>query len=347
MRCSKDSRKSPAIRDFYIENELQDCLDSGSKVWVVGDIHGHLNTFRALIHRMNLGTNDRVVLLGDMIDRGPDSAGVIKYVRENPKLIAIKGNHEQMATKSLVNQNIELDHVWLAKGGSSTWGSYIVNAQGDLHVAKLRFADDCAWMADLPSHIILNEWRLVHAGYKPGMDLESHDEKTLLWIRKAFYNYKEIIDPKRCILFGHTPTTKFGKPGSIANSKIILEDGRPSWKGLDTCAYNSEHPYLVAFELNSSTTIRQKTLQSERWWLRTEKREAPVSEYFGLAELRRRATKSIASKEKARRRLNMAGVSTCVSGPVSLRIVSRKLSLVEAKFTESGSNLHESLHNHP
>ena len=92
---------------------------------------------------LNLQEEDRVVLLGDMIDRGPNSAGVVEYVRQHPQIIAIKGNHEQMAIQSLQATNIELDSVWMAKGGASTWGSYIVAAKGDLHRAKLTFAEDC------------------------------------------------------------------------------------------------------------------------------------------------------------------------------------------------------------
>ena len=82
-------------------------LSAGNRVWVVGDIHGHLRTLRALIHRLRLDEEDRVVLLGDMIDRGPDSAGVLSYIREHPQIVAIKGNHEQMAIQSLQATSIE------------------------------------------------------------------------------------------------------------------------------------------------------------------------------------------------------------------------------------------------
>ena len=184
MGWKHDIRRAPAVRDRGTEADLQARIFAGNRVWVVGDVHGHLGTLRALMHRLNLAENDRVVLLGDMIDRGPDSAGVIEYIREHPQIHAIKGNHEQMAIQSLQATNIELNKVWMAKGGASTWGSYIVAAKGDLHRAKLTFAEDCAWLADLPSHLVLNDWRLVHAGYHPRMDLDEQDEKTLLWIRR-------------------------------------------------------------------------------------------------------------------------------------------------------------------
>ena len=120
MGLKHDIRRSPAVRDRDTEADLQARIVAGNRVWVVGDIHGHLGTLRALIHRLRLEEEDRVVLLGDLIDRGPDSAGVVEYVREHSQIIAIKGNHEQMAIQSLQSTRIELDSVWMAKGGAST-----------------------------------------------------------------------------------------------------------------------------------------------------------------------------------------------------------------------------------
>ena len=343
MGLKHDIRRAPAVRDRGTEADLQARIFAGNRIWVVGDIHGHLGTLRALMHRLKLGEEDRVVLLGDMIDRGPDSAGVIEYVREHPQILAIKGNHEQMAIQSLQERRIELNTTWMSKGGASTWGSYIVAAKGDLHRAKLTFAEDCAWMADLPSHIVLDDWRLVHAGYNPKMDLDSQDEKTLLWIRRAFFKHDEAIDAKRCILFGHTPTRKFKRSGQIAHSKIILDDGRSSWVALDTCAYNEEKPGIAAYDLSTGKTILQKTLRSEHWWLRTKTREAPVAESFGLVELRRRARKAVAAREKAARRLAMAGISRTVKAPISFRVVKRKLPLMEDVSPSSGIQSRDSV----
>ena len=75
MSCKLDLPLGPSFRDAHIEADLQGRLDEGQKVWAIGDIHGHLGTFRALIHRLRLDPEDRVVCLGDMIDRGPDPLG--------------------------------------------------------------------------------------------------------------------------------------------------------------------------------------------------------------------------------------------------------------------------------
>ena len=67
---------------------------------------------------------------------------------------------------------------------------------------------------------------------------------------------------------------------------------------MDTSAYNHENPGIAAYDLTTGDTVRQKTLRSEHWWLKTDSREAPVAEFFGLAELRRRARKVVAAREK-------------------------------------------------
>ena len=61
-----------------------------------------------------------------------------------------------------------------------------------------------------------------------------------------FFKHDQPLDDKRCILFGHTPTRKFKRVGEIAHSKIMLEDGRPSWLAMDTSAYNHENPGIAA-----------------------------------------------------------------------------------------------------
>ena len=112
---------------------------------------------------------------------------------------------------------------------------------------------------------------------------------------------------------------------------------------MDTCAYNRDSPGIAAYDLTTGKTIKQKTLKSEHWWLKTDTTEAPVAEFFGLAELRRRARKVVAARDKARRRLAMAGVSRKVKGPVSFRIVKRKLPLMEGTMPASGIQSQDSV----
>lgn len=192
-----------------------------------------------------------------------------------------------MATKCLLDDGrIELWPPWMQRGGAATWGSYIVRAEGDLHVAKQTFADDLLWMDALPTEIVLDDVRLVHAGYDPRKPLEAQTEHELLWIRRRFYRHDTPLDPRRTVVFGHSTTTKFGsRPGDVAFSHVRLPDGRPSWLAMDVGAYNHVDPGLASVNLRSMRIERQRTLRSERWFDAPDRREAPVSDFVGLRTL--------------------------------------------------------------
>ena len=310
MACKLDLPLGPSFRDAHIEADLQARLDQGHNVWAVGDIHGHLGTFRALVHRLKLGDEDRIICLGDMIDRGPDSAGLIEFIRSDNRIICLKGNHELMALSSLQEDGVvELWQPWLARGGRSTWGSYIVQAEGDLYEAKRLFADDLMWMDNLPNHIVLDKLRLVHAGYDPRMPLDSQGDKELLWIRKRFYEHEYAIDPYRTVIFGHSTTTKVGPaPGEVVHSSIQLNDERPAWIAMDIGAYNHVSPGLAAMNLSSFRIVKQGTLRSERWFDFPDCKEAKVGAHYGLDLLQNRNRREAVSALRARRKLKKAGV---------------------------------------
>tara|TARA_B100001287_G_C22680732_1_gene530219 strand:+ start:772 stop:1833 length:1062 start_codon:yes stop_codon:yes gene_type:complete len=242
-----------------------------------------------------LGQEDRLVLLGDAIDRGPNSAGAVAFIRDDPRLLTLLGNHERMATKCLQNDGtIELWPPWMQRGGAATWGSYIVQAEGDLHVAKQSFADDLLWMDVLPTEIVLDDVRLVHAGYDPTKPLDAQTEHELLWIRRRFYRHDAPLDARRTVIFGHSTTTKFGsRPGDVAFSDVRLPDGRPSWLAMDIGAYNHVDPGLAAVDLRSMRIQRQQTLRSERWFDAPDQKEAPVSDFFGLRALESRRDRRV------------------------------------------------------
>lgn len=308
--CKLDLPLGPSFRDAHIEADLQGRLDQGRKVWAIGDVHGHLGTFRALIHRLKLDPEDRVVCLGDMIDRGPDSAGLVDYIRSHPQIICLKGNHELMAITSLQEDGqVELWQPWLERGGRSTWGSYIVRASGDLYEAKRQFAKDLMWMDNLPNHIVLDDIRLVHAGYDPRMPLDLQGDKELLWIRKRFYAHEYAVDPNRTVIFGHSTTTKVGpNPGSVAQSDIRLHDGRPAWIAMDVGAYNHVSPGLAAIDIKTLQIVKQSTLRSDRWFDVPDCREAKIGTHFGLDILRSSHRTEAVSALRAKRKLKMAGV---------------------------------------
>ena len=326
LTCKLNLPLGPSLRDPSLEADLQARLDDGHRLYVVGDVHGHLATFRALLHRLNLNPEDRVVCLGDMIDRGPNSAGVVELVRSHPQIICLKGNHEHMAVQSVqMDGSFEAWQPWMKRGGKSTYASYIVQAEGDLWQAKQAMLDDFMWLDNLPTQIVLDDIRLVHAGYDPRMPLDMQGEKELLWIRKEWFQHEGAVDPARTVFFGHTTTTKLGDvAGDVAYSYALLPDGRPAWVGLDVGAYNHVSPGLAAVDVRTFRVVKQPTLRCDRWFERinTRKgkkknrvwkgyenlREAEVSISFGLKALATRAKKARNSTLRAQRELEEIGV---------------------------------------
>ena len=332
LSCKLNIPLGPGIRDLSLEADLQSRIDDGHRVYVIGDVHGHLATFRALLHRLNLRKEDRVVCLGDMIDRGPDSAGVMKLIRSDERIICIKGNHEHMALQSITEDGrVELWQPWMQRGGKSCWASYIIQAEGDLYLAKRNFLSDMRWIGRLPTQIVLDKFRLVHAGYDPRMPLDAQGDKELLWIRKIWYRHDKPVDPRRTVMFGHTTTLKLGAPkgGSIARSKFTLSDGRPAWVAMDTGAYNHVNPGLAAVNLATLKVIKQTTLREDRWFDKPKKpsrylgkirqrakrwkmpgnrKESTVADSFGLKALRERIKRNITADDRAREDINRIGV---------------------------------------
>ena len=332
LSCKLNIPLGPGIRDLSLEADLQSRIDDGHQVYVIGDVHGHLATFRALIHRLNLRKHDRVICLGDMIDRGPDSAGVINLIRSDERIVCIKGNHEHMALQSITaDDKVELWQPWMHRGGKSCWASYIVRADGDLYAAKRNFLNDMRWIDKLPTQIVLDDFRLVHAGYDPRMALDSQGDKELLWIRKVWYRHTKPVDPQRTVLFGHTTTMKLGAPkgGDVARSKFNLSNGRPAWIAMDTGAYNHVNPGLSAINLANLKISRQTTLRQDRWFdadkpprrylgkirqrarrwkMPKNRKESRIADSFGLRFLQLKNKQTSSSEIRARKQINQIGM---------------------------------------
>lgn len=166
----------------------------------VSDLHGEadrlLQVLRAADFRPGL---DRLFLLGDYIDRGPDSAGVVRIVRELVECgaVALKGNHDHtcvMVHRGPVNNpHWQGDRAhWISQGGDATLRSF----------GGPPSADVLAWLDGLPLYHEEPDCILVHAGLRPDIPLEQQDPNDLMWIRREFHQcYRG-----RLVVFGHTPT---------------------------------------------------------------------------------------------------------------------------------------------
>ena len=273
MKIGRDEMRGR--RNRQIEAELQQTLDEGGNVWAIGDVHGYADTLLTLLDSLNLSSRDRVVLLGDLVDRGPRSCEVIRIARENPQIFSVLGNHEEMMLNSFDVDNIQTMTAqqtnWFYVGGRATNQSYIdefTNSQGQIDDfdLRMRVGKDLAWLDSLPHHIVLDDFRLVHAGYSPwdgDLDLQSTD--TLMWIRGEFHNSITPVDEKRTVVFGHSTVLGFGlKQTEIWKSETELKNSRPAAIGIDSCCYGGKDPQLTAFNLQTGDFVKQRVIPKHK-----------------------------------------------------------------------------------
>ena len=248
-------------RDQSVEKTLQNCLDKQNSLWAVGDIHGCNETFNSLIKLMKLEQNDKVICLGDLVDRGPNSHGVLKTVFNNKNMYSLKGNHEQIMDEALTGNNKTVTDFWIDIIG----GHQTLESMPGLKSEKSERAKK--WLEftrTFPSEIILKKFRLVHAGFREDIPINQNTERDRLRSRRIFLSDSP-LDPKRQIIVGHTPVQLLSDYGinsqnrGIWKSKILLSDGRHAIKMIDTgviLAGRNKNPKLTAINLLSGKIIQ-------------------------------------------------------------------------------------------
>jgi serine/threonine protein phosphatase 1 len=186
------------------------------RIFAVGDIHGCRLKLDRLLAKLDWRPENQetLVFLGDYIDRGPDSFGVVETVlglknRYPQEVVLLKGNHEQMFMNYITGQE---EILLTANGVALTMRSYSENTP--FPVSHYQFYQDLTLHYETTDHIF------VHAGLRPGVPLERQEENDCLWIREEFL--ESDFDFGKTIVFGHTP---FRQP-------FIL----PGRAGLDTGA---------------------------------------------------------------------------------------------------------------
>jgi serine/threonine protein phosphatase 1 len=206
-----------------------------SRVYVIGDIHGRLDLLEQIIELINFDIKERdneclIVTLGDYIDRGPDSRGVVDRLMNNPfsgNFIPLKGNHEALLKNFL--DNPESGASWWRLGGWETLKSYGVAAKPRMTrrgftkiAAKLREAlsqQQVEFFNSLKTSLTVGDYFLCHAGVRPGRALDLQDEEDLLWIRDDFLSAQ--VDFGKIVVHGHTPVRE---PQVLAN-RINIDTG--------------------------------------------------------------------------------------------------------------------------
>lgn len=232
-------------------------VPDGERYYVIGDIHGRLDLFDALIEAIEADDSAQsparttVVLLGDLIDRGPESAGVIDRARDWGKtrtLRCIAGNHEEMFLESF-NDREMLRH-FVKHGGRETILSYGIKRK---HYNELTIKELQGQLPDLVPHdhveflsgfedmIIAGDYVFVHAGINPKRPLEDQKKSDLRWIRERFLKHTEPFS--HVVVHGHTIFEEIER----TDSRI----------GIDTGAFRTGR--LTALVLEGAT---RRTLQA-------------------------------------------------------------------------------------
>ena len=166
----------------------------------IGDIHGCVKTFRFLVHNeLQVTSDDHLILLGDIIDRGPDSKGVIDEIvalrDRGIRVQVLQGNHEEMMINA--SQSNESNDYWLRNGGQETLDSFGVKHVSEIPISYLDFIRFTELYVETAENIF------VHAGLNFKKDDPFSDYDAMKWIRKME------IDPvkigNRAIVHGHVP----------------------------------------------------------------------------------------------------------------------------------------------
>lgn len=216
-------------------------IPGGQLVYAIGDIHGRSDLLRVLIAkiaadakpRLAAGGRPTVVFIGDYVDRGPDSRGVIDILlKELPPdwdCRFLKGNHEETLL-AFLNDPV-IGESWRDFGGLQCLTSYGVAIQRNgpaidwpAMAAALAAAlppEHFDFLSRLSLRETIGDYVFVHAGVRPGIPLEYQSERDLLWIREDFTAARRAL--AQTVVYGHTP-----------NPQVVTGPGRI---GIDTGAY--------------------------------------------------------------------------------------------------------------
>jgi serine/threonine protein phosphatase 1 len=234
-------------------------IPDGRRIYAIGDIHGRNDLLLQLLDKIRRDDSQRdqaeceIIFLGDLVDRGPDSAGVLDTVMqlkaENAKVRFLMGNHEEVYLAAATGDEKSV-RFFNRIGGRETILSYDISMKEyiELEMPQLarRLPDlfprkHIDFVASFEDQIVIGDYAFVHAGVRPGVPLSDQRQKDLRWIREDFLSAQEAYE--KIIVYGHT-----------INDDVVETGTRI---GIDTGAYYSDK--LTALALQGS----------ERWYLDT------------------------------------------------------------------------------
>lgn len=231
------------------------------RTYAIGDIHGHLDKLRAahdLIEADRARCDDAeapVVHIGDFVDRGPDSAGVLTYLvagqAEGRPWVNLLGNHDRMMRRFLepdrLRDPLRPDLHWLQDtiGGKSTLASYGVETEGRTKQQIHRDARSnvpvthFALLDSLLPYYRRGEVYYCHAGIRPGVPLDDQDEDDLVWIRTPFL--MDITDHGVLIVHGHSPIST----ATLYPNRLNIDSGAAYGGPLSAVVIEDRTPWIL------------------------------------------------------------------------------------------------------
>jgi serine/threonine protein phosphatase 1 len=204
--------------------ERRPATPAGALIYAIGDVHGRLDLLQDLTGAIlqdaagsRTAQKPELIFVGDYVDRGPDSAGVIDHViglteRDDIVVHTLKGNHEETMLAFL--DDARTGQVWAEFGGLQTLASYDVAApivRTDLEAwettrqAFVATAPErhVAFLKRLELYVVAGDYVFVHAGLRPGVPLAGQTEQDMLWIRREFLEATRPFE--KVVIYGHTP----------------------------------------------------------------------------------------------------------------------------------------------
>ena len=176
-----------------------------------------------------------MIHLGDYIDRGPDSAGVLSFLARGPefpvdRVINLMGNHEEMALQAIAFGDQRQAEAWLSNGGAAALSSWGIHRHSPIeNWPEMLPRDHLRFMSRLSLQYRVDDYLFAHAGVRPGTSLDQLSRRDLLWIREPFLSCRQPFGA--IVVHGHTP-----QPDPVLRTNRIGIDTGAGRGGRLTCA---------------------------------------------------------------------------------------------------------------
>jgi serine/threonine protein phosphatase 1 len=229
---------------------------------VIGDIHGCVKTLQALLEKkIIISKEDQIYFVGDYIDRGPDSKGVLDYLidlkDEGFHTVFIRGNHEEMLIESLSGEMYFQS--WIYNGGGATLKSFGLSQEEflSLPVDRKLPSKYMEFLSFTTYYIELDKSFIVHAGFNFYDENPFHDLDAMIWSRN--FDYDRFKAKGKPVIHGHTPN-------SLESIRETLFSGERTLINIDAGCVYTDYPEmgnLIGLDMDSWQLFLQRNIDME------------------------------------------------------------------------------------